>query len=220
MHCIEIELRFEILNPSELPAFLAGLTKLSTKRIVDVYLDTNTIDLLKKGVYIRIRDGKKLDIKFNRECLYNPSLELQAHCEEYSFIIPLHEYDVDDFNSIVKTVGLLPVSRPNFEGFTEINHLIPHRTVDKVRTSYATGIFTVVIDEVVGLGTFLEIERVATNTDDIEVIKEQMQSILLPLSLKPLQTGYDSLVLRKQNFDEYLQGRFILDEDKRLRKQA
>jgi adenylate cyclase class IV len=220
MNTFEIELRFEILNPEEISSFTSSLKKLSTRRIIDIYLDTPDIALLRKGVYMRIRDQKKLDIKFNRECMNNPDLDLQAYCEEYTFALPLHEFDVDDFNSIVKTIGLLPITKADFDGFQEENLLAPHRTVDKVRTSYAHGPFTIVIDAVANLGNFLEIEYLAQTVDSVDTIKAQMEELLLPLSLKPLQTGYDSLMLRKHNFKQYLQGRFVLDEDKLLRKKA
>lgn len=74
--------------------------------------------------------------------------------------------------------------------------------------------FTIVIDEVLNLGAFLEIELLANNKNNVDEIKKGMESLLSDLSLKALKTGYDSLILRKNNFEQYLQGRFILDEDK------
>lgn len=58
----------------------------------------------------------------------------------------------------------------------------------------------------------------AHTIDAVETIKKHMTELLAGLSLKPLKTGYDSLILRKNNFDQYLMGRFILDEDKPLRE--
>jgi predicted adenylyl cyclase CyaB len=218
MKNFEIELRFEILNSQELPTFTAALRPLGSKQVVDSYLDTQQADLIKKGVYVRIRDNKKVDIKFNRECLHNPDLELQPYCEEYTYLLPLQKHDLDSFNSIVKTIGLIPPSQASFDEFIQLNNLIHHRVVDKIRTSYVKDDFTIVIDEVAGLGSFLEIELLAHTIDAVESIKTRMSEMLSSLSLNPLKTGYDSLILRKNNFDQYLMGRFILDEDKPMRE--
>jgi predicted adenylyl cyclase CyaB len=214
---VEIELRYEILDQSQLPSFLAPLQKTKEACIVDIYFDTQNINLLKQGIYIRLRNNKKIDIKFNRECLKDPSLELQAYCEEYSFQLPLQTSDLDRFNSLVQELGLLPIDHADFDIFKEQNHLIEHRIVDKIRTSYSCNSFTIVIDEVANLGIFLEIELMANTLEFVTMVKKEMEQILMPLSLKPLQTGYDSLLLRKHNFKQYLQGRFILEEDKQYR---
>ncbi len=219
MKHVEIELRFEILNPSELDSFTAPLTKLGTKRMIDIYLDDPSITLIKQGIYLRIRDNKKVDIKFNRECLLDPTLELQPYCEEYSYALPLSEHDLASFNAIVTTLGLTTIDEPDFDTFKKINNLNNHRIVDKMRTSFAKDAFTITIDKVDQLGSFLEIELMTTTLDSLNEVKKTMEEFLLPLTLKPLKTGYDSLMLRKQNFEQYLQSRFILDEDKPLRKE-
>lgn len=209
----EIELRYQILDESGLADFTESLTFLHAKQILDIYLDTPQADLIRQGIYLRIRDYKKIDIKFNRACLTNPSLELQPYCEEYSFLLPFSVDDAAKFNSVNFDLGLQPAD--TLAEYMEINNLIQHRTVDKIRMSYSTQDFIIVVDNVKGLGNFLEIEIMSSNTDNIDLITNQMKAILAPLYLKPLKTGYDSLILRKQNFSQYLQGRFILEEDKK-----
>ena len=66
------------------------------------------------------------------------------------------------------------------------------------------------------LGTFLEIELIARSGDVIDAVTQRMKAMLAGLPLKPLATGYDSLILRKNNFEQYIQGRFILEEDKKF----
>ncbi len=215
---IEIELKYEVLNPTELDTFTSTLTKRSTKRVIDHYLDTPRFDLIKKGVYVRVRNQKQFDIKFNRECLNDPTLDLQPYCEEYSFELPLQVEDLNALKSTALTVGLKPLETADFSQFLLVNNLSTSRIVDKVRTSYTLGDFTLVIDTVAKLGIFLEIELMADSKKNIDTITTKMKELLLPLSLKPLSTGYDSLILRKNNFEEYLQSRFILEEDKPLRK--
>lgn len=212
---IEIELRYEILNPDELPAFLAQFTYQHTARLVDVYLDTEDMKLLKKGIYVRVRNGETVDIKFNRACLADPELELQPCCEEHSFMLPLQLADLARLYEVCQVIGLLSPDSADFDSFKSINSLVDSRVIDKTRKSFACGDFTVVIDEIVDLGLFLEIEQMAASAQNIDAITCAMREVLRPLTLKPIKAVYDTLLLRKNHFERYLQSRFILEEDKR-----
>lgn len=110
-----------------------------------------------------------------------------------------------------------PIASPNFAQYLELNKFINHRVVDKIRSSYKAAQFIVELDVVKNLGTFLEIELVTDDRDSISSTTAHMQEILKNLPIKPLKTGYDSLMLRKQNFQQYLQSRFVLEEDKKIR---
>ncbi len=214
---IEIELRYEILNKQELQDFLSSLHYQHTKHNIDVYLDTPDVDLLQKGVYIRIRDNKTLDIKFNRACLHDPNLEIQPYCEEYSFALPLKEKDLERLNEITAVIGLTSIEKADLDTYKQTNNLVDSRVIDKVRATYTYDIFTIAHDEVTNLGTFLEIEVMTKDTLQLAEIKYSMESLIAPLTLKPIKTVYDSLMLRKHNFPLYLKSRFILDEDKKFR---
>jgi adenylate cyclase, class 2 len=187
---------------------------LNTKRIVDIYFDTLNADLIERGIYVRLRNNQKIDIKFNRACLDDPTLELQPYCEEYSFILPFSSEQLPLLNTINTDLKLKHAS--SFEEYKTVNNLIDHRTVDKTRTTYSIEDFVISIDEVKGLGKFLEIELMDNKTDALDAVTKRMKEILSSLELKPLKTGYDSLMLRKQNFQQYLRGRFVLPEDKAL----
>jgi adenylate cyclase class IV len=83
-----------------------------------------------------------------------------------------------------------------------------------VRASYTYDLFTIAIDEVKDLGTFLEIELMAEKSDDLEEVKNRMRLALAGLKLKPLRLGYCSQVVKKQNFECYRRGRYVLPEDR------
>ena len=108
MNHIEIELRYEVLKPEQLTSFLAPFEKLHQKHDVDIYLDNPQAMLYQKGIFIRIRNEKKLDIKFNRATLDNPDLAIQDYCEEHSFALPLQEKDLVKLNELLVSLDLKP----------------------------------------------------------------------------------------------------------------
>ncbi len=218
MKNIEIELRYEVLDQQALTSFLQHLDFSETKQIVDIYLDTYDAQLYKRGIYIRLRNNKKIDIKFNRACLEDSKLEQQSYCEEYSFQLPWQQSDVDKINQLSRELGLQEIETPSPEEYKMVNNLIKHVTVDKMRSLYKIEDFLISVDVVNGLGTFLEIEIMASNINDLDLIKNRMLEILKELQLMPLKTGYSALLLKKQNFKQYVQGRFILEEDKVYRE--
>lgn len=218
MKSIEIELRYEVVDPIPLQNFTEKLTFVKKRHDVDIYFDTDQADLLAKGIFIRIRNGISLDIKFNRECINNPHLPMQSYCEEHIFALPIMQADIPRFNDLVSSLELKPLPfQPHFiELFKERNNLIEHYRVDKTRMEYTYDIFTLAIDEVKELGTFLEIECMAHNTQEVASIETAMKNVIAPLNLKPFKTGYGTLLLRKHNFAHYLKSRFILQEDRVL----
>lgn len=214
MSTYEIELRYEILDSSQIHEFVIPLKYLHTKRDVDLYFDNPQAELYQRGIFIRIRNDKNLDIKFNRACLENPELAIQDYCEEYSFALPLHKNDLERLNNVLISLALLPLHEASLECLKHTNNFDAYYVVDKKRMTYSYDDLTVCVDEVADLGSFLEIEYMAVSTEKIESIKNQMQKLLGNLSVKPLKTGYGTLLLRKNHFQEYLRGRFILPEDK------
>lgn len=218
MNHIEIELRYEVLQLEKLTAFLAGFKKLHQKHDVDLYVDTPEAFLYQRGIFIRLRNDKKLDIKFNRACLDDPELPPQDYCEEHSFALPLQPQDLGKLNLLLESLDLKSLSHASMDQLMQIHNFKTHYIIDKIRTSYAIDNFTIAVDEVAGLGTFLEIELMAENVDNLVLVKHQMQTMLKGLDLEPLKAGYGTMLLRKSNFEQYLLGRFVLEEDKIHRK--
>ena len=126
------------------------------------------------------------------------NLEPQPYCEEYTFALPFVEQDLEKLNDLMPVIGLKPIDRASFEVFKQINGLIDDRTVDKIRTSYTYNDFTLAVDEVANLGIFLEIELMAESTEDLANTTKAMEQSLSHVSLKPLTTGYTTLLLRKR----------------------
>jgi len=210
----EIELRYEVLDRAQILSFLASATQLHTKHDIDIYLDTPAHILWKRGIFIRIRNDKKLDIKFNRACLNDSTIDRLDYCEEHSFSLPLESAILSKINSLLTSLDLKVLPIADLATLKSINELEEHYVVDKVRTTYIYNSFTLALDEVADLGSFLEIELMAENADNLEKVKDEMQLALTGLKLKPLRLGYGAMLLKKNHFESYVQGRYALQEDR------
>ena len=212
----EIELKFEILNIKKLQNFLNNLTFKVKKRVKDIYLDTLDGDLYKKGVFIRIRNDKTLDFKFNLDEISKDATKIKlnhTHCDEYNFTLPLTKESLKDLNEVAQLLGMKTVEKADLEEFKTKNNIIEPVVLDRERQYYTSNKFDIIVDNIEDLGQYLEIERLAKVDDDMEQIKEEMKQFLKGLDLKYVNTGFNELYWRKHDFKLYLQGKFLLDED-------
>jgi predicted adenylyl cyclase CyaB len=208
---LEVELKFQVLDELQTKNFLKNLKFLGEKRTIDVYLDTKDGDLYKRGIFIRIRDNKKLEFKFNLADIQSKKFSKHEHCDEFSFPLPLTRDSIRKINEVCRILGLKEVS--SLEELKSKNNLIDSIIIDKVRQKFTDGKFEYSFDDVKDLGKFLEIEYKASSNEDMEKIKEEMREKLKGLNLKLITTGYNELYWRKNNFELYLQGRYLLEED-------
>ena len=214
---IEVEMKFEILAPDQIETFLKTLTFVGEKRVADTYLDTPKGDLFKRGIFIRIRDGKKLDFKFNADDIAQSTNEhtQHLHCDEISLSLPLTTEELPQLNETLQTLGMKPVEVPTVEDLLARNNLTKSMTIDKRRRSYVGNEFNIDVDSVQGLGEYLEIEKMTDEHDDSARIQAAMQRFLAGLDLHYVDTGYNELYWRKHNFELYLQGKYLLPEDRK-----
>ena len=211
---IEIELKYQVLHRMQVQEFLKGLDFVDKKRVVDVYLDTKEGDLYKKGIFVRVRDGKTLDFKYNLEDFRSlDKMSRHEHCNEYSFLLPLAAELMEPINQNCKILGLIEISKPDLGELKSKNNLIDSMIIDKIRQKFKDGKFEYSFDEVKGLGRFLEIEAEGKEGENFEEIKQQIREKVKDLKLKLITTGYNEVYWRKYNFNLYLQGRYLFEED-------
>lgn len=222
MKNIEVELKFQVLDDTQIEKFLAGFQFVDKKRVVDIYLDTKEGDLYKKGIFVRVRDNKKLDFKFNlADFQAQDSLSRHEHCNEFSFSLPLSEVSVTPINEISRVLAMKEISSPDLEEFKNKNNLIDSMVIDKFRQKYSDGRFEYSFDDVKGLGKFIEIEQMTSPEDNLEEIKDEMRKKLHDLKLKLITTGYNEVYWRKYDFNLYLRGRYLFEEDyEKYRRQS
>lgn len=214
MKKFELELKFQVLDRNQLKDFVKKLTPIDKKRMVDIYLDTENADLYKKGAFIRIRDNNSLDFKFNLEDFENLEAESEhVHCEEHSFPLPISVESLKGINQNLRILGLREIFSPSLVQLKEFNNFIDSMAIDKIREIYKDEEFEYSIDDVKGLGKFIEIEA-HVEKEKLEEIKKRMKEKMKGLKLRLITTGYNELHWRKYNFDIYKQGRYFLEEDR------
>lgn len=219
---IEIELKYQVLDEAQIREFLKEITFVNAKRIVDIYLDTKDGDLYKKGIFIRVRDNKTLDFKYNLADFQNlKKVSMHEQCDEYSFPLPLTDGSLKTINQNCRILGLIEISKPDLGELKLRNNLIESVIIDKIRQKFKNEEFEYSFDNVKGLGRFLEIEAEGQEGQDFEEIKKRIREKVKNLKLKLITTGYNEVYWRKYNFDLYLQGRYLFEEDyKKYRPRA
>lgn len=198
----EFEIKSKIHSFEEINNFLQSLSFEKERRIIDVYYDTPNYKFFELGVFIRIRNDKKLDVKYNNNLVDISHLS----CTEYSFDYPLNLQNSQYLSEFFTEIGLLnnnQITNNLFRNF-DLNTFV---TIDKMRQTFISEDIEVAIDNVKDLGNFIEIE--ARNSATIFVMETAKK-----LGLDNLLIGYVELYLRKYAFETYLKGRYLLDEDK------
>lgn len=206
----EVELKFEALDSSLLDDFLSDGVRSKVKRTVDVYLDDKQANFFKRGIFIRIRDNKTLEFK------YNPKDFKHEFVVERNFELPLRKDKIQAFNQLLTVLGMkhLPPDQFNLKSFLELNDLHEFVVIDKRRTVIIKEPFKFNLDEVKNLGLFVEIECHTDDEAKIPALITDIKTLAKKLKLKLLNTGYVELYLRKYNYELYKQGLYILEIDK------
>lgn len=210
MKNIEVEFRFEVNDENKVRDFLNRLAFLGKTQQKDIYFDTETGDFFKRGIFIRSRNGKSLDFKFNLEDSKNKHEE----CDEHSFSLPMSEDDLERLNKVCNRLGLEPLNVASLESLMEINKLKEFVIIDKTREKFKDDEFVFCLDDVKGFGKFLEIETMASQDSNLEELKKRMVERVKDFNPKFLPTGYIELFVKKKDPNLYKQGRYLLHEDK------
>jgi predicted adenylyl cyclase CyaB len=209
----EVELKYEIRELKLIEKFLSDGEVKSTKNSVDKYYDNKDFSFFKQGIFIRVRDDKKLDFKYNFED------DKHEYCQENRFELPIRMDKSDIFNNLLKTLGLKPLGDDvSLTTFLELNNLIDFVIIDKTRTEISKDELNFYLDNVKEVGEFIEIEGIPKQSSDIEDMIANIKGIAKKLNLKKLTTGYVELYLRKYNYNIYAQGKYLLEEDTILHK--
>lgn len=187
---IEVESKFKVLSSitrDELLAILKNqlIAQISSKRQIDtVFLLPEQVDapITPGSKIMRVRDVLNPETGELQQSLMTLKVEGQAKLvsDEYEFV-------VSDGNAARQMLTAL--------GWQEIV------TVDKVRLESKTEDYTICIDEVAGLGLFIELEILTENDANAGDIQQQMCNFLKSLDIdgKLWKIPYDTSIRNLQN---------------------
>lgn len=217
---VEIEIKFKVKDQKNVREFLDNKEFLEKKKILDIYYDTKAAKLYQKGIFIRKRNSKKLDFKFNIDDIEDlGKFSDHSHCDEYSYEIPLKNDNLKDINEVLSLLRLNRVKEASLSNIIEVNNFYETVVIDKTRFIYKDSDFTYSYDYVKNLGKFLEVEKLTDSSENVDIIKKKIKNKVKKLNLEIITTGYNELYYRKYDFKTYLNGRFLLLKDyKKYRK--
>ena len=187
---IEIESKFKVSSSITHDGLLTILkdqliAQISSKRQIDtVFLLPEQVDapIVPGSKIMRVRDVLNPETGELQRSLMTLKVEGQAKLASDEY-----EFAVDDGNAARQMLTAL--------GWQEIV------TVDKVRLESKTEDYTVCIDEVAGLGLFIELEVLTEDSADVKNIQQQMRNFLKNLNIdgKLWKIPYDTSIRNLQN---------------------
>ena len=187
---IEVESKFKVLSSitrDELLAILKNqlIAQISSKRQIDtVFLLPEQVDapITPGSKIMRVRDVLNPETGELQQSLMTLKVEGQAKLTSDEY-----EFAVGDGNAARQMLTAL--------GWQEIV------TVDKVRLESKTEDYTICIDEVAGLGLFIELEILTENDANAGDIQQQMCNFLKSLDIdgKLWKIPYDTSIRNLQN---------------------
>ena len=182
---LEIESKFKLsnsINRNKIVAILKNkfVAPVSSKRQIDtVFLLPEQVDspIVPGSKIMRVRDILDLETDELRQSLITLKIEGQA-----KLVSDEYEFAVDDGDMARQMLTAL--------GWQEVV------TVDKVRLESKTEDYTICIDDVAGLGLFIELEVLAEDDVDVDTLQEQMRSFLKSLNIdgEPWNIPYDTSI--------------------------
>ena len=204
----EYEIKSEI-TPAQVNTICKNYSTDNEFYQIDEYFDTKEGSLFETGVFVRVRDNNTLDIK------YNPNFLDTSHtvCNEYSYSGSLTPRNKQEIYDLLRDISLLPEVKSEHDKIRDFLMeigLTSFVTINKKRRKILLDSkIDCVIDEIKGIGTFVELE---VNTEDLlPLLKKWIDN----LNLKNIPIGYVELWLKKHDIETYLRGRYILEDDKK-----
>lgn len=187
---IEIEAKFKLasdITRDNLIAILKSqfIAPISSKRQIDtVFLLPEQVDapIVPGSKIMRVRNVLNPETGELRRSLMTLKVEGRT-----KLVSDEYEFAVDDGNAARQMLTAL--------GWQEIV------TVDKIRLESKTEKYTICIDEVAGLGLFIELEVLTEDSADVKNIQQQMCNFLKNLDIdgKLWKIPYDTSIRNLQN---------------------
>jgi adenylate cyclase, class 2 len=202
---IEVELKFAFPHASRarLETHLGVFGRARRLRNSDIYYDTSSLDLLSQAVFVRVRNRRRLEFKFNEQAAPE-----HLFCTERAFSLNAAPGQVAEMNRLF--AGFLPNWRPAHTVSEALHEhsLVELACIENSRAEYRHENLVVCVDHVEGLGDFLEIEMQCEVESEVPRAIEQVQAFAAGVEARQVHVGYVELWLQKHLPRAYRQGKY------------
>ncbi len=204
---IELELKCNV-SPDSWPLLQEKLQAAKPEGWIenfDVYYDTWTFDLLRQGVFVRVRNNYHLQFKFSARNNFD-----HVQCIERTFSLPLDQNSLEDSNRLF--AQFLPEwdATSDFETIRKQNGLRELAVIENRRKLYSSDNMYLSIDHVKGLGDFFEIEIRGEENENTSEALTKLQTFASGINFEPINIGYVEMWLRLHNSLAYQLGKYHL----------
>lgn len=205
---IEVELKFEIVSGSwkELQANLDVMPLarcIEHIKNVDTYYDTAGFDLLQQAVFVRIRNHAQLEFKFNEQAA---TVHIQSTERVFSLMPEPHQ--AEEMNALFSRFLPQWRSADTVEEALHKNSLIELAHIENRRVQYAYDDLVICVDQVEGLGDFLEIEKQCEEGSDTSQAEARVHCFASDFATRQVRVGYVELWLQKHHPQAYQRGKY------------
>lgn len=202
---IEVELKFELApdSRSRLEEYLATMRLARRLHNSDTYYDTPAFELLSQAVFVRVRNRQRLEFKFNEQAARE-----HIQCTERAFSLAPQARQLEEMNSLFS--GFLPCWRVagTVSDALRQNDLVELARIENRRVEYTYENLLVCVDQVEGLGDFLEIEVQCEEGSETNQAIAQVQAFATGIAARQVHIGYVELWLQKHHPRAYRQGKY------------
>ncbi len=211
---IEVEVRSPLLPnvAFKLQEKLETMHLREVKASQDVYYDTPHFDLLchPQVVFVRVREGHLLQFKFDEQSVSQKRIA----CIEREFVIPTGGFP-EKAHSLFQAFLPFWQTAATWEEVIASNHLVELARIDKRRSVYVDDPLIISIDQVEGLGNFVEVERNCEEGCDIRAAEEHVHTFLQQIEGISVKAGYFEMWLYQHNQAAYqfVPPRFRVEEE-------
>jgi len=194
MYEVEVKVRAD-LDEVRTRLTAADATRLRRVRQVDTYYDAPHRDFGETDEALRIRRETVAGVDDNGDCEpTGGSADTETRIAYKGPLVEAESKTREEFETAVADGDAV-------EGLLDGLGFSPAATVEKDREFRSVDGYTVTLDDVAGVGEFVEVEREATEAN-IESAREGAFAVLRELGLEPddqIRTSYLGLLLRSQD---------------------
>jgi len=202
---IEVELKFELL-PTSWPQLKEQLQTMQLARRLrnsDTYYDTPGFDLLSQAVFVRVRNHLQLEFKFNEQAA---PAHIQSTERVFSLMPELRQ--AEEMNALFSRFLPQWRSADTVEEALRQNGLIELAHIENRRAQYTYENLVICVDQVEGLGDFVEIETQCEEGSDTQQAVGRVQDFAAGFAARQVRVGYVELWLQKHHPQAYRRGKY------------